>query len=75
MNPLDWSLVAGPLPVILLVGALLALAWLAAARNAPRRGSLRSGARGGRAGGAASVRWLVIWVPLIVMAPARSPRC
>src|SRR6516162_4522470 len=30
MNPLDWSLVAGPLPVILLVSALLALAWLAA---------------------------------------------
>jgi S-formylglutathione hydrolase FrmB len=37
MNPLDWSLVAGPLPVILLVSALLALAWLAAGRNAPGR--------------------------------------
>ena len=68
MNPLDWSLIAGPLPVILLVSALLALAWLAAGRNAPRRGSLRRGARGGSAGGAASVRWLVICVPLIVMA-------
>ena len=68
MNPLDWSLVAGPLPVILLVGALLALAWLAAGRNAPRRGSLRSAALAGRAGGAVSGRWLAIWVPLIVMA-------
>src|SRR6516165_1981434 len=68
MNPLDWSLVAGPLPVILLVGALLALAWLVAARNAPRRGSLRRGALGGSVGGAASGRWLAIWVPLIVMA-------
>ena len=68
MNPLDWPLIAGPLPVILLVGALLALAWLAAGRNAPGRGSLRSGACGRGAGGAASVRWLVIWVPLIVMA-------
>src|SRR5215831_21369471 len=68
MNPLDWSLIGGPLPVILLAGALLALAWLAAGRNAPGCGSLRRGARGGSAGGAASVRWLVIWVPLIVIA-------
>ena len=68
MNPLDWSLVAGPLPVILLVGALLALAWLAAGRNAPRRGFLTRGARGGSADGAVSVRWLAIWVPLIVVA-------
>jgi S-formylglutathione hydrolase FrmB len=68
MNPLDWPLIAGPLPVILLVSALLAVAWLAAGRNAPRHGSVRRGARGGRAGGAASVRWLVIWVPLIVLA-------
>jgi S-formylglutathione hydrolase FrmB len=49
MNPLDWSLIAGPLPVILLVSALLALAWLTAGRN---------------------VRWLAIWVPLIVLAAA-----
>ena len=75
MNPLDWSLVAGPLPVILLVGALFGLAWLAAGRTAPGRGLLRRGARGAGAGGAVSVRWLAIWVPLIVMAPARSPRC
>jgi hypothetical protein len=68
MNPLDWSLIAGPLPVILLVGAPLGLAWLVAGRSAPRRGSLRRGARGGSAGGAASVRWLAICVPLIVMA-------
>jgi S-formylglutathione hydrolase FrmB len=68
MNPLDWSLIAGPLPVILLIGALLALAWLAAGRNAPGRSSLKSGARGGKASGAASVRWLAICVPLIVMA-------
>jgi S-formylglutathione hydrolase FrmB len=61
MNPLDWSLIAGPLPVIMLVSAPLALAWLAAGRNGPRRG-----ARGGRAGGTASMRWLVICVPLIV---------
>src|SRR5215475_9390968 len=76
MNPLDWSLLAGPLPVILLAGALLALAWLAAGRNAPgqgwlRRGApgrgwLRRGARTGSAGGAVSVRWLAIGVPLIV---------
>jgi len=74
MNPLDWSLIAGPLPVILLVSALLALAWLVAGRNAPKRGFLlrrslrRGGARGRSAGGAVSVRWLAIWVPLIVMA-------
>jgi S-formylglutathione hydrolase FrmB len=68
MSPLDWSLIAGPLPVILLVGALLGSAWLVAGRNAPRRGSLRRGSRGGSAGGAASVRWLAICVPLIVMA-------
>jgi S-formylglutathione hydrolase FrmB len=67
MNPLDWSLIAGPLPVILLVGALLALAWLAAGRNAPGRGWLPRGAREGTAGGAASVRWLAICVPLIVL--------
>jgi S-formylglutathione hydrolase FrmB len=68
MNPLDWSLIAGPLPVILLIGALLALAWLAAGRNAPRHSSLKSDACGGNASGAASVRWLAICVPLIVMA-------
>src|SRR5215472_6411954 len=68
MNPLDWSLIAGPLPVILLASALLALAWLAAGRNAPGRGWLRRGARDGSAGGAVSVRWLAICVPLIVMA-------
>src|SRR5215472_9054794 len=67
MNPLDWSLIAGPLPVFLLVGALLALAWLAAGRNAPGHRWLRRGARGGTAGGAPSVRWLVLWVPLIVV--------
>jgi S-formylglutathione hydrolase FrmB len=68
MNPLDWSLIAGPLPIILLIGALLALAWLAAGRNAPRRSLLISGARGGNVGGAASVPWLAIWVPFIVIA-------
>ena len=68
MNPLDWSLIAGPLPVILLIGALLALAWLAAGRNAPRRSSLKSGASEGNVSGAASRRWLAICVPLIVMA-------
>jgi S-formylglutathione hydrolase FrmB len=68
MNPLDWSLIAGPLPVILLVSALLALAWLVAGRNASRCGSLWRGIRGGRADGAASVCWLAICVPLIVMA-------
>ena len=67
MNPLDWSLIAGPLPVILLAGALRALAWLVAGRNAPGHGGLRRGARGGRAGGAAPVRWLAVWVPLIVL--------
>ena len=80
MNPLDWSLLAGPLPVILLAGTLLALAWLAAGRNAPGRGWLRRGvpgrgwlrrtARAGSAGGAVSVRWLLICVPIIVMAAA-----
>jgi S-formylglutathione hydrolase FrmB len=68
MNALDWSLIAGPLPVILLVSALLALAWLVAGRNASGNGSLWRGMRGGRADGAASVRWLAICVPLIVMA-------
>ena len=66
MNPLDWPLIAGPLPVILLAGALLALAWLVAGRNAPGHGWLRRGAWRRRAGGAASVRWLAICVPLIV---------
>jgi S-formylglutathione hydrolase FrmB len=68
MNPLDWSLIAGPLPVILLIDALLASAWLVAGRNAPRHSSPRRGARGERGGGAASVRWLAICVPLIVVA-------
>jgi S-formylglutathione hydrolase FrmB len=68
MNPLDWSLIAGPLPVILLVSALLALAWLVAGRNASGYGSLWRGMREERADGAASVRWLAICVPLIVMA-------
>jgi S-formylglutathione hydrolase FrmB len=68
MNPLDWSLIAGPLPIILLVSALLALAWLVAGRNAPRRSFLRRGAHEESAGGAASVRWLAICVPLIVIA-------
>src|SRR5215469_12299791 len=67
MNPLDWSLIAGPLPVILFVSAPLALAWLAAGRNGPRRSSLTRGACGDRAGGAASVRWVVVCVPLIVI--------
>ena len=66
MNPLDWPLIAGPLPVILLAGALLALAWLVAGRNAPGHGWLRRGAWRRRAAGAASVRWLAICVPLIV---------
>jgi S-formylglutathione hydrolase FrmB len=65
MNPLDWSLLGGPLPVILLAGALLALAWLVAGRNARGRGWLRRTARGEDAGGAVSVRWLAIGVPLI----------
>ena len=68
MNPLDWSLIAGPLPVILLVSALLAVAWLVAGHNAPGRGSLRRGAGGGRVAVAVSARWLAICVPLIVMA-------
>jgi S-formylglutathione hydrolase FrmB len=70
MNPLDWSLIAGPVPVILLIGALLALAWLAAGRNAPRRGSLNNDVRGGNASGAVSTAWLAICVPFIVMAAA-----
>src|SRR5215472_7696721 len=68
MNPLDWPLLAGPLPVVLLVGALLALAWLVAGRNARGRGWLGRGGRGESAGGAVSVRWVVVWVPLIVIA-------
>jgi S-formylglutathione hydrolase FrmB len=68
MNPLDWSLIAGPLPVVLPASALLALAWLVAGCNAPGCGSLWRGMRGGRADGPASVRWLTICVPLIVMA-------
>ena len=75
MNPLDWSLIGGPVPVILLAGALLALAWLAAGRNGPGRGWLRRGAGGGSAGGAVSVCWLAVWVPLIVVAAGGSPRC
>jgi S-formylglutathione hydrolase FrmB len=68
MNPLDWSLLAGPLPVILLVSALLALAWLVAGRNAPGPGFLRRGALGRSGDGAVSVRWLAICVPLIATA-------
>jgi S-formylglutathione hydrolase FrmB len=70
MNPLDWSLIAGPVPVILLIGALLALAWLAAGRNAPRRSSLNSGVHGGNASGAVSAAWLAMCVPFIVMVAA-----
>jgi len=70
MNPLDWSLIAGPVPVILLIGALLALAWLAAGRNAPRRSSLNSGVPGGNASGAVPAAWLPICVPFIVMVAA-----
>ncbi len=70
MNPLDWSLIAGPVPVILLIGALLALAWLAAGRNAPRRSSLNNGVREGNASGAVSAAWMAICVPFIVMAAA-----
>jgi S-formylglutathione hydrolase FrmB len=68
MNPLDWSLTAGPLPVILLTGALAALAWLPAGRNAPGHRSLRYGARGGKSSGTPTATWLAICVPLIVMA-------
>jgi len=68
MNPLDWSLIAGPLPVIVLIGALLALAWLAAGRNAPRYSWLDSGEDGGNASGAVSATWLAIGVPAIALA-------
>jgi S-formylglutathione hydrolase FrmB len=68
MNPLDWSLIAGPLPAILLIGALLALAWLAAGRNAPRRTSPEGDAPSGNASGAASTAWLAIFAPLIAIA-------
>jgi S-formylglutathione hydrolase FrmB len=70
MNPFGWSLIAGPLPVILLVGALLALAWLVAGRNAPKLGSLKGWARAENAGGAVSVRWLAIGVPVIAVVAA-----
>jgi S-formylglutathione hydrolase FrmB len=68
MNPLNWSLITGPLPIILLIGALLALAWLVAGRNAPRHSSLESDAGEENAGGAASAAWLAICVPIIVAA-------
>jgi S-formylglutathione hydrolase FrmB len=68
MNPLDWSLIAGPLPVILLIGALLALAWLAAGRNAPRHSWLAGGENGENASGAVSATWLAIGVPVIALA-------
>jgi hypothetical protein len=68
MNPLDWSLTAGPLPLILLIGPLFALAWLAAGRNAPRHSSLIRGADGGNASGAVSATWLAIGVPVIALA-------
>jgi S-formylglutathione hydrolase FrmB len=68
MNPLDWSLIAGPLPAILRISALLAVAWLVAGRNAPRHRFLRRGAGGGSTGGAVSVRWLAICVPVIAIA-------
>jgi len=45
MNPLDWPMISGPLPVIFPISALLALAWLAAGRNAPRRSSMESVSR------------------------------
>ena len=74
MNPLDWPLISGPLPVILLLSAVLALAWLVAGRNAPGRGRLlrlllERGAAGEEGGdGLVSARWLVISVPAIVVA-------
>ena len=74
MNPLDWSLLTGPLPVALLVSAVLALAWLTAGRNAPGHGYLRRSLLGSgaapeaHADGALTARWLMIWVPLIMVA-------
>jgi S-formylglutathione hydrolase FrmB len=67
MNPLDWSLITGPLPVILLIGALLALAWLVAGRNAPRLSSLKCGVPQENADGAVSRLWLAIYVPFVVI--------
>ena len=68
MNPLDWPLIAGPLPAILRISALLAVAWLVAGRNAPGRRFLRRGASEGSTGGKVSVRWLAICVPVIAIA-------
>ena len=67
MNPLDWSLIVGLLPVILLVSLLLEFAWLAAGRNVPVCSPLRRGAPGGSVDGAALMVWLTICAQLIVM--------
>jgi S-formylglutathione hydrolase FrmB len=70
MNPFNWSLITGPVPVISLISTLVAMAWLAVGRNAPRRGSLGSNAHGGRgekSSGAVPRVWLATCLPLIVM--------
>ncbi|MDA8318906.1 MAG: alpha/beta hydrolase-fold protein [Actinomycetota bacterium] len=67
MNPLSWPLLSGPVPVILLTGALLALAWLVAAGNAGRR-SPKIDSRSGNGSRVAPLRWAAIYVPAIAVA-------
>jgi S-formylglutathione hydrolase FrmB len=69
MNPLDWSLIGGPLPVILLIAGLLGATWLAAGRSAPGRGpgAGRGNVLARIAGHGQDRRWLLLWVPLVAL--------
>ncbi|MDA8319895.1 MAG: alpha/beta hydrolase-fold protein [Actinomycetota bacterium] len=68
-NPLDWPLLSGPFPAIVLAAGLLAVAWLVAARNAGRRSSESDTGTGTGTGRMApSLRWLAIYVPVIALA-------
>jgi S-formylglutathione hydrolase FrmB len=55
MNPLDWSLTGGVVPVVLLMAGLITLALLVA---------------GGVAGGKRAMRWWGFWLPAIVLVTA-----
>src|SRR5579859_497890 len=57
MNPLDWSLLGGPVPVILVIAGLAGTTWVIAGRPGP--------AWAGPQELASARRWPLLWVPVI----------